>query len=638
MQKLQIQGASKFADRFFSECGPFQWAREFLQNSVEAKATKVEFGLEWQAVLGHKIYRRVISDDGLGMTPEELVKFFKTLGLSSKSTDGLESNYGIGAKIASLPWNPLGVTVISYAKRGEQFTSAMIRIYQDQDGDFSLHEFRDADNALVSHVDPDDTDWELYNWSDYNPDWAADNVDWSKVVPDWVKAAGHGTVVVLHGSKEFPHTMTGSNGKDITKGLSIYLNTRFWDFSSLREIKVAELKGGKEEDKWPHGPDDKDSKRSPNNRTIKGARHYIEEPYEKDAKIIGTVADSGVLDLSAGRLKLHWFLWEGERPKYGAYAAERGYVGLRYMNELYDTDQGKVRFRHFGIVESKVTDRLTIILEPFRAKKSLEWGVSPNQARSRLVFCDGDAGGLELPWSDWGREFYEAMPVPVRKAIEEARGEGQGELDDEAYRKRLQELFGDRWRVQIEVVKPGSKLVKKGSKRTVTGGSNQGGGGGGGGASTKPGVTVDSLGSDDGFGELGTALQAVSIPVYKLSNKDRFDKPWHLAMWVPVENAVYINTGSEILRKFEDYHVGNFPDVHEEEIRKVIRNAFGEIAVAKIAHSQQLKHLVNKDDLENLYRTPEALTIALMGYVSEDKYVALKLRKFGKASAKSDLA
>jgi hypothetical protein len=63
MQKIQIQGASKFADRFFSECGQFQWAREFLQNSVEARASKVEFGLEWQAVVDHKVYRRVIAAD-----------------------------------------------------------------------------------------------------------------------------------------------------------------------------------------------------------------------------------------------------------------------------------------------------------------------------------------------------------------------------------------------------------------------------------------------------------------------------------------------------------------------------------------------------------------------------------------------
>jgi hypothetical protein len=179
-------------------------------------------------------------------------------------------------------------------------------------------------------------------------------------------------------------------------------------------------------------------------------------------------------------------------------------------------------------------------------------------------------------------------------------------------------------------------LVKRGTDKPVTGGTQPGNGGGGGGSSTRPGVKIDGPGPAEGPGETGTALQAVSIPVYKLSEKENFTKPWHLAAWIPAENAVYINTGSEILKKLEDYHVERFPDVHEEEIRKEIRHAFGEIAVAKVAHSQQLKHLVNKEDLENIYRSEEALTIALMGYVSEDKYIALKLRKFGKAAGAKD--
>jgi hypothetical protein len=45
---------------------------------------------------------------------------------------------------------------------------------------------------------------------------------------------------------------------------------------------------------------------------------------------------------------------------------------------------------------------------------------------------------------------------------------------------------------------------------------------------------------------------------------------------------------------------------------------------------------VIKEDLEKTYRSEEALTIALMSYVSEDKYIALKLRKFGKAAEAKD--
>jgi hypothetical protein len=48
--KVNITGASNFVNRMFEACGPYQWAREFLKNSLEAGATKVKFGIEWQAV------------------------------------------------------------------------------------------------------------------------------------------------------------------------------------------------------------------------------------------------------------------------------------------------------------------------------------------------------------------------------------------------------------------------------------------------------------------------------------------------------------------------------------------------------------------------------------------------------------
>ena len=35
--KLQITGASNFVNRMFEACGPYQWAREFLTNSIEER-------------------------------------------------------------------------------------------------------------------------------------------------------------------------------------------------------------------------------------------------------------------------------------------------------------------------------------------------------------------------------------------------------------------------------------------------------------------------------------------------------------------------------------------------------------------------------------------------------------------------
>src|SRR5438874_13618214 len=137
--KVTITGASNFVNRMFEACGNYQWAREFLKNSLEAGATKVEFGIEWQAVEKHGTYRRTIADNGMGMTRDELLRFFSTLGEGAKRIGGVHDNFGVGAKVASLPWNPGGVVVISY-RDGKP---SMIQIQLDPDSaDYELVEFQ----------------------------------------------------------------------------------------------------------------------------------------------------------------------------------------------------------------------------------------------------------------------------------------------------------------------------------------------------------------------------------------------------------------------------------------------------------------------------------------------------------------
>ncbi|MBK8324488.1 MAG: ATP-binding protein [Betaproteobacteria bacterium] len=136
--KVEITGASHFITRMFEACGPYQWAREFLKNSLEANATQVEFGIEWQAVERFGVYRRTVIDNGSGMSRDELLKFFSTLGEGAKKIGGVHDNFGVGAKIAALPWNPNGVVVISY-KDGK---ASMIHIVlEPQSGDCELIEF-----------------------------------------------------------------------------------------------------------------------------------------------------------------------------------------------------------------------------------------------------------------------------------------------------------------------------------------------------------------------------------------------------------------------------------------------------------------------------------------------------------------
>ncbi len=98
----------------FEACGSYQWARELLTNSRDAGAARVEFGIEWQAVSKFGAYRRTVADNGCGMDRHELVRFFSTLGAGDKRIGGIHDDFGVGAKIATLPWNLEGVVVLSY--------------------------------------------------------------------------------------------------------------------------------------------------------------------------------------------------------------------------------------------------------------------------------------------------------------------------------------------------------------------------------------------------------------------------------------------------------------------------------------------------------------------------------------------
>jgi len=617
--KLQITGASNFVNRMFEACGGYQWAREFLKNAMEAEAKRIEFGIEWQAVDGKGVYRRTIVDDGAGMGPEELVKFFSTLGEGAKKIGGVHDNFGVGAKIAALPWNPDGVVIISY-KKGE---GALIWIRLDEDsGDYELAEFEDEDGEMTCVIDPDQLELETDD---------DDGVNWGQVAPEWARK--HGTVIVLLGSQQHPDTVLGNPaaGEHLIKGLSVYLNSRFWDLTD-RDVTVTELRSEKKS-LWPSGPEERDDSRRPNNRKIRGARYYLEEVAGKEE---GKLGASDALEIDDERVRCEWYLWAGERPKIHPYARRNGYIAVRYNGELFELTSQKVHFRWFGIVESAVQQNLTIVLEPqlYRASNG-RWGVHPDQSRNRLIFTGGGEKGGPLPLAEWGLEFAENLPSEVLDAIRAARGEQAGTIDDEEYRKRLQDKFGSRWRMK--------RLVETAKK-------------------AKGGVGDDEIESKDrdnadepvkrnkrkkvirvhrgkptrtgrGDREPTEKEVAVDVPRFRMAKKEDFEKPWHLALWVPNDPegpTVLINVDSLILQEIVEYHQAQYPDVYAEEVAKTIRHVFGEVAACKVAHSQKLARDVPREELDRDYRNEQALTIALMGLLAEETVIAQRLGKLGR--------
>jgi hypothetical protein len=620
--KVEITGASHFITRMFEACGPYQWAREFLKNSLEAGATQVEFGIEWQAVEKHGVYRRTIIDNGEGMGRDDLLKFFSTLGEGAKKIGGVHDNFGVGAKIAALPWNPSGVVVLSY-KDGQ---ASMIHIIlEPESGDYELMEFGVGEGRR-SVLDPTTVDWA-----------ATGDVDWSNMRPDWVK--DHGTIVVLLGSETQPDTVLGniSQEEQAIKGLSVFLNSRFWDLSGV-DVKVVELRSEKK-NQWPTGPTDRDDARRPNKRAIMGARHFLTEVKATNGKL----AASDITTLDDDRVAAEWYLWSGERPHIDSYARKGGYIAVRYNGELFHISSGKVQFRWFGVVEAKVQANLSIILEPqhYRSDNG-RWGVNPDQSRNKLLFTGDGEKGAEPPLHDWGLAFAQNMPEAILDAIMATRGEDGGTLKDDEYRKRLQDKFGDRWTIRQLV------MVKPRAGKDATDGSQADGQ-----VEIQPEFRVEEKGvrpysrrkRSKIFKQLVTkaytgadAVAAernvpVDVPEYDFCGKEDFEKDWHIALWDEAGNKVWINREAPVLLESIKHHQEQYAEVYAEQVQDTIMHVFGEIAVAKVAHSQKLRKFISDEELRDDYRNEAALTIALMGLLAEESLIAQRLGKFGRKKA-----
>jgi hypothetical protein len=266
-----------------------------------------------------------------------------------------------------------------------------------------------------------------------------------------------------------------------------------------------------------------------------GAKYYLTDIKSQTGKL----TKSAWIPLDDNRVVTHWYLWEGERPAIHSYAKKPGYIAVRYGDELFELTTHKAHFRWFGIAEVKVQQNLTIVLEPQLFDPQIAaWGIHPDQSRNRLIFTGNGEKGVALPIADWGYEFAESMPEEIRAAIRKARGDGSNTFEDEEYRRRLQDKFGDRWRVkQIVQAKANeannhpidvtdeklrtdeteANRVRRQSRRR-----------------RQRAVHVIRFRTTDGATGEGIEREiAVDVPKFRFVGKDEFDHPWHLALWAP---------------------------------------------------------------------------------------------------------
>lgn len=585
---MSLLNARALVDRTYNEAGRFQWAREAAVNAVEAGATRIQFGLDWNGVAATGVYRRCIADNGCGMDRDELVTFFRTLGGSSKKVGGPHENYGIGAKIALLPWNTAGLLVASW-KNGDG--NVIWAKADEETNEYGLRK-----------VDFEGEVTEVWGTGD-EPDLGFDLED---LRPDWIE--DHGTVLLLLGDELDQHTIRNDSRRDL-KGRSAlreYLDRRFWDLPDGVDLRVDELETHDDPTRWP----ERSGEGGTGSRSAAGSKRNVEQGADHQ----GTIDVKGT--------KLHWFLDRNVAPGERKFTRARGFIAALYRGELYEHKTEHYSYRDFGVAHQEVRQGLTIIVEPPLADDDRRNGVFSEADRNSLLWNEGDGENRPLPWAAWGEAFADEMPKEIRSALDANRR--GGELEDETYKQRLADMFGERFRMsRLEAEKAGDETVtptipRRRSAKARTRSDKNG--------------RQGSSDQDPALGKAGDAEPAkssapsVALPRWEACGPGDVGTGMIAAYDPknPLGPTVQINVQHSVLRDQIAYWTEQYPHA-PDVVQTVVEEVYGVSAVAAVAHSEELKALkVDRVTLEYV-RSESSLTLALLGLMPHDQLIQQKL-------------
>jgi Histidine kinase-, DNA gyrase B-, and HSP90-like ATPase len=615
---MKAKGVEHLVERAYREGGRYQWLRETVVNSLEAGATRIEFSTEWQAVQSRGIHRRIIADNGRGMTQAELKGFFNTFGAGSKTIGPVHENFGVGAKTSLLPWNKAGVVVLSRSREVPGITHRIWLLYDESSGQYGLKEIpalnEYGQEVRESAVIVGDS------WIDEDL-----GLDWAQLVPDWLK--DQGTVILLLGNSSDEDTVLGdtSKGEFAPNQIAAYLNERLWDLPPGVKLRTREY-WSKEKLQWPTREAWKQGDNKVNTRLIHGTKYYLgpSQGAERTGKVF----------LSDGT-RVHWYLWD-EAPSSQTHRPGAGFLAVLYRGELYDVRRNHHAFRHFGIALKKLRERLVLIIQPREYDERTQTGAYPRHDRNALLFKSGPAAGHAPPLEIWGEEFVENFPPALRKELNKVYGDQTQTIDDSKWRKRLQSRFGSRWKVPSLRSSPDpseagipidrrshlpSAPMRHSRKKVIS-------------KQREPEGQLR-------LGESATLnakprLAPGGLPGFRLVGGEEFDDGI-LARWAPndpehPEGVIFINADHLVIEELSKYWGDRYPTA--PPLKWDIAHVYGQVAVAKIAHSEQMKRLISVDKVEDEMRTDLALTMSLLGLYSEDSLIRSFLSgKYGRQKA-----
>ena len=316
--QVNPQGLTSLIRNLGRDCPPSQYLREFLKNSIEACQRTGQLDAKISIDFNHSIhaltgfYKMGFTDNGDGMSPEQMLSLLNNLSSSGYSTNE-HQNYGVGAKISAMTRHHLGIQYESW-KDGVGYR-VLIK-YQPEQDIFGVQGFLNGDGDAIYAV----------------PLGADDK-------PGIIEA--HGTRVSLFGMNEAQDTMTPPHG----------------------------MGGG--QDAWIHHYLDNRFFKLPANVTITarhGYQHPLAETDKNYLKIVTgfkAIADQHAEIKGQTRLSdanVYWWILPEACPI-------KGHTALLNQDEIFDvSDARSNRITHFGIVVGR--DRVIVYIEPDDAQQN----------------------------------------------------------------------------------------------------------------------------------------------------------------------------------------------------------------------------------------------------------------------------
>ena len=582
-EAMGLENSGSLVKRIFEGASPFAFVREFIQNSIDAGATRIEIGPDFTAVktateMGlSPAYKLMFSDNGEGIQRNKMKKLLNKLSSSGRNMDA-DGNFGIGAKVAALPWNPYGIVFMSWAEDSE----GMVRLFRRHDGNYGLFRYNEGDDEGDNFTDltlpPDD----------YRENWQKPT----------------GTSVVLLGNSAEEDTIFGPKSDEAGLwGIYRVVEDRYFSFPENTKVSVCVFKT-QQRDKWPK------NRKQADYHQAHGGRWYLDK-YSKDS---GTIKAPGA--------KIHWW-WHPDTKAVGTqnYTSPLGYVGALYNHELYDvvrkanmSGKKKAMYPHalvamyakFGLFLEEVWNNVTIVVEPDRYNEATKTGVAPDLSRGRLRMPNGEA----LPWDAWGKAFCEHMPKVIADAIEAASPDD--EFDQKDFNKKFKEYFD---LMELTSEKERRRAADDGVPRRRA-------------AKKRKGAGASPKGGDDGdFKPTRYNIPAIQWvrPKDTASNTDADLFQGKAVHYEPSANALLFNEEFPLWQKMIERWTSQYQVKSGSVAKRVkegVRYVYQAAVVTRIVHLRKFRGHPNWSaaDIERAMSN-ESLTVSVLGIHDADRII-----------------